>query len=467
MRTPIPRIGRDCAVAMLLFLFVFTSPSSAEETTWSVPSDQQIRELLGERMQHHGVGIVVGIIEPSGRRVIAHGKSGAADELPLNGDTLFQIGSVTKVLTTLLLADMVQRGEVKLDDPAAGYLPTGVKMPELSRPITLLDLATHRSGLPPMPTNFDLAGQPDPYEAYSVAQLHQFLTSYRLRREPGVKAEYSNLGVALLGRLLAQRAGLDYETLLKQRVLKPLGMNSTAISLTAEQSARLAPGHDRYLQPVRTWYLKTLPASGSLFSSANDMLALLAAYLGYEKTPLRAAMEYQRSVRHPAQASQALGLGVRNPGNHETFGHEGGKEGYRSAIVFNPETRTGVVVLANARTADAPGALALHLLVGRPLAPAPAPPSSPNIVRLDRALLGSYAGEYQIDADQRVSIAVRDDHLIVDFRGQGIGTFFPTGNREFVCNTSEEQLSFEVDATGRVASFTHREKDKEQTARRL
>lgn len=443
-------------------------PSAAQpQPAWTVPSNQEIRELLTERMQHNGVGIVVGIVEPSGRRVITHGKSGAPDHAPLTADSLFQIGSVTKVLTTLLLADMVQRGEVKLDDPASKYLPPGMKMPQLSRPITLHDLATHRSGLPAMPTNFDLAAKPDPYEAYSVAQLQQFLANHTLRREPGEKEEYSNFAVALLGRLLAQRARLDYETLLKQRVLKPLGMNDTTLSLTPEQSKRLAQGHDRYLQPVRTWYLKTLPASGSLFSSANDMMALLSAHLGYDNTPLRAAMENQRTTRHPAQASQALGLGVRSPGSNETFGHEGGKEGYRAAIVFNPQSRTGIVVLANAYTDDKPSAIALYLLLGRPLSPAPAAPARPQTVELRRDTLNRYAGLYQLGPDRLIEVAVRDDHLLVDFRGNGIDTFFPSAPGEFFLNTGEGQISFAADSTGRISTLIHRAKGKEQTARRL
>jgi len=443
-------------------------PNTAQpQPAWTIPSNQQIRELLAERLRHNGVGIVVGIVEPSGRRVITHGKSGAPDGTLLTADTLFQIGSLTKLLTTLLLADMVQRGEVKVEDPASKYLPPGMKMPQLSRPITLLDLATHRSGLPAMPTNFDLAGQPDPYEAYSVEQLQQFLASYTLPREPGEKSEYSNFAVALLGRLLAQRAQLDYETLLKQRVLKPLGMNDTTLSLTPEQSKRLAQGHDRYLQPVRTWYLKTLPASGSLFSSANDLMALLSAHLGYDNTPLRAAMEYQRATRHPAKASQALGWGVRIRGDNQAFGHDGSKEGYRSAIFLNPQARTGVVVLTNTHTDDAAIAIALHLLVGEPLAPAPAAPAKPQIVKLPRETLDRYAGLYQLSADKVIAVAVRDDHLLVNVRGNGVGTFFPSGPGEFFLNTGDEQISFVADGTGRISTLIHREKGKEQTAQRL
>lgn len=319
-----PVIGSTSAVGQE------AAPVDSLEHTWTIPSNEGIRKLLADRMQHNGVGVVIGVIEPAGQRVVAYGKSGASNGRPLDGDTVFQIGSVTKAFTALLLADMVRRGEVKLDDPASNYLPPGARMPQRGRPITLLDLATHRSGLPSMPTNFALQGQPNPIEAYTADDLHRFLSSYTPDLEPGAKGLYSNLGVALLGRLLARRAGMEYEALLKERVLNPLSMKSSSITLTTDQTARLAPGHDRYLRPVDTWEMRTLQGSGSLRSTANDMLLFLAANLGYRDTPLNTSMEYQRTVRSPMNPGRALAWSVIKVGNEEFFGHEGGKAGYRS-----------------------------------------------------------------------------------------------------------------------------------------
>lgn len=268
------------------------TPAVAPNDTWTVPSSDDIRKLLAERA-HANVGVVVGLIDSTGARVVSYGRTGANDERALDGNTISQIGSVTKTITTLLLADMVVRGEVNLDDPAENYLPDGVTMPKGSRPITLRHLATHRSGLPSMPTNFDIHGDPDPVEAYSVAQLYEFLSTYTLPREPGAQYAYSNLGVALLGRLLARRAGMGYDELLRERVLGPLKMNSTSIALSEALQNRLVPGHDRYLQPVLTMEMTTMPGSGSLRSSAGDMLQLLAAYLGHQDSSLSSAMSLQ------------------------------------------------------------------------------------------------------------------------------------------------------------------------------
>src|SRR5215813_12639890 len=148
----------------------------------SVLDNEGIREILVKRIdqQKQAVGIVVGVIEPTGRRVVAYGNLANGDPRPLDGDTIFEIGSTTKVFTSLLLADMVNRKEVALDDPAAKYLPQHVKMPERSgKAITLHDLSTHTSGLPPLP-NLKPNDPRNPYAGHSVDDLYEFLSGYTL-----------------------------------------------------------------------------------------------------------------------------------------------------------------------------------------------------------------------------------------------------------------------------------------------
>src|SRR3974390_2838867 len=192
-----------------------------------VLSTDEIREILVRRIDHQkqAAGIVVGIIEPNGRRVVAYGNPAKGDPRTVDGDTIFEIGSISKVFTSLLLADMVNRKQVALDDPAAKYLPETVKMPERSgKSITLLDLSTHSSGLPPLPSNLKLKDPRNPYADYSVDDLYQFLSGYTLPRDPGSEFEYSNLGGGLLGHVLACRAGTDYESLIRIRITQPLSM---------------------------------------------------------------------------------------------------------------------------------------------------------------------------------------------------------------------------------------------------
>lgn len=130
----------------------------------AVPPDAGIQRILAERIDvhHQGVGIVVGVIDSQGRRVVSHGSTSIASPRPVDGDTVFEIGSTTKVFTALLLADAVRRGELALTEPVSRYLPPDVKVPALAgKQITLQDLSTHTSGLPSLPSNLDLTNPPD------------------------------------------------------------------------------------------------------------------------------------------------------------------------------------------------------------------------------------------------------------------------------------------------------------------
>lgn len=447
-------------LSVVLIAFTLTACTSEGErprdlstgSGWTLPSDDELRALLAERMEHNGVGIVVGVIDADGRRVVSHGRSEASDGRPLDGATVFQIGSVSKGITTLLLAEMVTREEVGLDDPAVDYLPEGVGMPELGRPITLRDLATHTSGLPTMPTNFDLHGMPDPYEAYSVTDLHTFLSNYALESEPGTARNYSNLGVALLGRLLANRMGTDYETLIKERVLTPLRMTSTSINLSVDQQSRLAPGHDPYLQPVRTWEMATLPASGSLRSTVDDVLNLMAAYLGYSRTPsLRSAMELQlEQSTIVGDDRYALGWGILSDG---TVRHSGGKQGYRSGVAFNRHTGIGAVVLANSRTTDLPIDLAVHLVTGEPLPPAPEAPAPKRRVQLTPDELDRFLGRYRLGGGGEVEVASNAEGLVMRYEDGAVYGFVASGPLDFFYNAGNDDITFEVDPGGQVISL--------------
>ena len=269
-----------------------------------VPSDEEIGKILVKRIdqQKQAVGIVVGVIEPAGRRVVAYGNLISGDPRTLDGDTIFEIGSVTKVFTSLLLADMVKRKEVALEDPAAKYLPENIKMPERSgKSITLHDLSTHTSGLPFFPSNF----RP---KDYSMDDLYQFLSGYELPRDPGSEFEYSNLGAGLLGHLLANRTSTEFERLIGTRITQPLNMPDTGIALSASMQQRMATGHNGVLAPAANVDLPTLAGAGALNSSANDMLTLLEAFLGYRESPLAPAMRAMLEFRRPALKAE-IGLG--------------------------------------------------------------------------------------------------------------------------------------------------------------
>jgi CubicO group peptidase (beta-lactamase class C family) len=437
-----------------------------------VPPDSEIRKILVERIDsfHQGVGIVVGVVEPKGRRVVAYGSLDKGDPRPLNGDTIFEIGSATKVFTSLLLADMVQRGEVALADPVAKYLPAEVKVPERGgRAITLVDLSTHTSGLPRMPSNFNPKDPANPYADYTTELLFQFISSYQLTRDIGSQFEYSNLGGGLLGQALAHRAGVDYEALVRSRITGPLGMNSTGITLSPQMKARLAVGHNDKLVTVPNWDLPALAGAGALRSSVNDMLTFLAANLGYVKSPLAPAMAAMLSVRRPtgAPGGGEIGLGwlITKPSEDEIVWHNGGTGGYRSFIGYDAKTRVGVVVLSNTFTASGVDDIGMHLLDSHvPLLPAP---KEHKEITVDPKIFDGYVGQYQLAPNFILTVTREGDQLFTQATGQSKVQVFPESQRDFFLKVVDAQITFETDASGRATSLTLHQNGANVPAKRI
>src|SRR6516162_159897 len=388
----------------------------------SVLADTEVRQILVDRIDrdHRSVGIVVGVVDHTGRRVIGYGALDKGDTRPLNGDTIFEIGSVTKVFTSLLMVDMAARNEVALSDPVAKYLPPDVKAPERNgQAITLKDLAMHTSGLPRLPANFTPKDPTNPYADFSVAQLYQFLSTYTLTREIGSQYEYSNLGGGLLGHLLARRAGQSYEALVRERITGPLGMPNTSIALTSDQRARLAVGHDAQLKPVPNWDLPTLAGAGALRSCADDMMTFVEAAMGAKPTPLASAFQTMLATRRPTgnpNMEVALAWHIFSRNGREIVWHNGGTGGYRSFIGYDKAAGVGVVVLSNTSTATGVDDIGLHVLDARnPLLP---PAAKHTEVTANPKLFDSYIGTYQLAPNFAIAITREGDRLFLQATNQ-------------------------------------------------
>ena len=454
---------RRALLAVLCIAIFGVSPLAQSPGTSGLASDSEIQKILAERVDTYrqSVGVVVGVIEPSGRRIVTYGRTSANATTPLNGDTLFEIGSMTKVFTSLLLAEAVQRGEVVLTYPIWRYLPASVKVPERGRAITLQDLSTHSSGLPRMPGNMKPRDPENPFADYSVDQLYQFLSTYQLTRDVGAMYEYSNLGAGLLGHILALRAGMDYESLVKTRITGPLGMTSTAITLTPPMQARLAPGHDRTLQPTKNWDLTSLAGAGALRSSANDMLAFLAAEMGYTQSALAPAMKAMLQPRRPAAGPPGLEVGLAwhlLTANGKTIvWHNGGTGGYRTYFGFDPEARTGVVVLMNASSLAGPDDIGRHILDPRnPLLPANSPalvqPKPRTEISLSPTTFDRYVGRYNFSPTAFLTVTRDGDRFMAQLAGQGAAQIYAETEKDFFYKVVDAQLTFETDAEGKVVA---------------
>lgn len=241
-------------IGFTMLLSAFSVRATAKDFTDAIHAFLEHRVDVEKR----DVGIVVGIVDEHGSRVVSYGRMDNGTDEQVNGDTLFDIASITKPFTGLLLQDMIERGEMKLDDPVAKYLPKSVKMPARNgKEITLFHLATHTSGLPHIAPNLDPKRADQLFADYTVEELNAFLSGYQLTRDPGTKFEYSSLGMGLLGHVIALKARTNYESLVVDRICRPLNMDSTRITLTPELKSRFATGHNQFGEAVPSWDRQT------------------------------------------------------------------------------------------------------------------------------------------------------------------------------------------------------------------
>ncbi len=445
---------------LLAALFLSAATACAQ-----APGDEAIRSILQDRVDSkRATGLVAGVLDGDAKRVIAAGVSGTGR--PLDGDTVFEIGSITKVFTASLLSDMVRRGEVKLDDPISKYLPATVRAPSRNgRQITLLDLATQSSGLPRLPDNLSPRDTTNPYADYTVEKLYEFLSRYELPRDVGSKYEYSNLGVGLLGHLLARKAGTTYEELLTKRILTPLQMGDTAITLSPAMRKRLASGHDDSGAIVPNWDLPTLAGAGGLRSTVSDMLKFLAANLGKGDPVTAAVLADTHRVRRASEQPGldiALAWHVLHPFGDELVWHNGGTGGYHSWIGFVAKRRSGAVVLSN--SSGNIDDIGIHIVV--PRFSIPKPPKARKEVIVTPAVLDTYTGEYQLGPSFSIVVTREGGALFVQATDQPKLPLFAESETDFFLQVVDAQIRF-VKEGGRVTSLVLHQNGQDQMGRKV
>jgi D-alanyl-D-alanine-carboxypeptidase/D-alanyl-D-alanine-endopeptidase len=328
----------------------FNKPMSIAYTDCPGLIPESIKDQVREDVdQGLNVGLVVGIVAPCGSEFFSYGTTMLSAGQPVDEHTIFDIGSIGKTFTAILLADMVNRGEVSLDDPIEKYLPEHVIVPTYKdRSIALLDLATHTSGLPSIPDNFAPADEYNPYADYTIEQMYAALLAIKLKRPIGFKYEYSNFGMGLLGHILSLRSGMSYEEMVITRITDELGMPNTRSVLTPEMKNHLATGYDDGMV-FPLWDNPTLAGAGNLRSNAQDLLTYLAANIGLQESRLYGAMQTTHEPRHYVDSAIQVGLGwhIITRGDIQFIEHGGATGGYWSYAGFIKNKKTGVVVLTN------------------------------------------------------------------------------------------------------------------------
>lgn len=428
------------------------------------PSDEDLNVMLRYLVEDGETpGIILGMIDADGSTRIVQAGSAGPGTRPLGPRTVFEIGSINKTFTGAILADMVARGEVALEDPVQKYLPEGVRVPSRNgRQITLLDLTTHRSGLPRLASNMAPADPANPYADYTVEQLYAFLNGHELRRDIGAEYEYSNLGVGLLGHALGRAAGTSIQTLIQQRILEPLGMRMTSYGRDGAVAEWLAKGHAENGGVVPYWDLSDAVAgAGGLRSSMEDMLTYLRAQLGPPDTDLERAMRVTQQVHHRFADGRAggLGWGVRTEDGRTIVSHGGGTAGFNTLIAFDPERRTGFVMLTNTGGFDDDFAMDF-LRRGAPL-------DLPQ-ARVARDVLARYAGEYEMAPGRSAFVRLEDDGTMT-LRVPGNVRFrmYADSDSTFFVKRAPWRVRFTRDAAGAVGGLVIDTDGTERPARRI
>jgi CubicO group peptidase (beta-lactamase class C family) len=369
-------------------------------------------------------GLVVGIYDGGRREIYGFGKgpSGA----PPNGRTLFEIGSITKVYTSLMFADSIQRREVALNTAVSDLLPPGVTAPTREKQtISLGHLAVHSSGLPRLPpTIAQHADAPDPYAGYDEDALYRDLVHTELVSPPGSHIVYSNYGAGLLGFLLGKKIGGGYKEALTARVLKPLKTEDTYLTVPPAAQGRRVKGTTTDLVETPYWTFDALAGAGALISSARDQLALVDAELDAAaggKSPLRPAMRLTQEPQLDVKGEN-VGLGWQIDGTGR-YWHNGGTGGFHSFIGFDPKTKRGVVILASTSVT-----LVDHLseVLYKVLDGAPGDP--PKLPTADD--LKAFAGGYDF-AGQAIQIVADGKRLYIEGPGEPRHRLVPIGDNEF------------------------------------
>ncbi len=362
---------------------------------------------------------------------------------------LFEIGSISKVFTGLLLADAVVEGKLGLDDTLARRLPEVHFRHAATGAVTLRELATHTSCLPRLPTNMAGADTADPYARYDRKTLFAYLEGAESAGEPPCTADYSNLGFGTLGVVLEEAYGKPWAALVAEKITGPLGMGDTAQELSADQESRFALPWDG-AEPAHPWTFQAMAGAGALRSTLADMAKLADAFLAGAKGPLGAAWPVLAGDYAPMPMEGGeIGLALVHARDHgeDAYWHDGGTGGYRSLLQVRPESGRAFVLLAsNARAV--PQAWLASWQDGEPK------PAAHTEIDLPAETLDRYVGVYSISHSARFTIVRRGDGLAARLTGQSFVPIYPSAEDELFYKVVDARLSFHRDAQGKVASVT-------------
>lgn len=354
-------LGVIVGILLIGFIVLMTMGILSERAYQNMPDTHDLDTRLEEAAQKHVAGrptarLVMGVYQKGKRYVKSFGTQQPPAANTPDGKLLYEIGSITKLFTGITLAQQVRLGTVALNDTLQQTLGADIKLGKELDNITLLQLATHTSGLPRLPVNLEgtVMIEADPYVNYTADDLITSLSTTELDAKPGTSSEYSNLGMGLLGHLLSERAKRPYAELVTKGICQPLAMNDTTMSPNAEQLQRLVPGYDSKNQPTSNWHFQALAPTGGLRSTADDMLNFIEAQVKGTNEPLNTDLKLAIQKHYSSWAGDiGLAWHIMNPHTGLTIHwHNGGTGGYSSYLAVSKDHQTGVILMINTSEAE-------------------------------------------------------------------------------------------------------------------
>ncbi|MGE7940543.1 serine hydrolase domain-containing protein [Lysinibacillus xylanilyticus] len=287
------------------------------------------------------VALSIGIIDQNQEATFTfNGSNFMLEEKPY----IYEVGSISKVFTTSILGEMLQEGKVHLEDSIGKYFSA---LPD-HHPVTLKRLANHTSGLPGIGVLkniynlFDTQTPRDPFCQYSLDEtIHYFKTH---TNEPKVKFRYSNVGMGLLGYILANTLHTDFETAIKQRLTDPLELQSTFISIPPDKKESILQGYGIRGHKKPPLHMNNFMAAGAIRSTVDDLLKFMKAHLSDEN------LGYTLTHQATETISKDLSIGLGWLLEDGIIWHNGSTKGFSSYLGFDKAQQTGVVVLSNYRS---------------------------------------------------------------------------------------------------------------------
>jgi D-alanyl-D-alanine-carboxypeptidase/D-alanyl-D-alanine-endopeptidase len=345
------KAGLFAMVVLLLTTLLTAQEPSTSMPKWQALVQTQTEPLLKDNQLN---ALVIGVMDRTGKKTFLTVGTKPDTLARLDEHTIFEIGSITKTMTSLVLADGIQKKELLLDDPVQNYLPKDMTMPKRGEHIiTLEDLATHTSGLPRLAPlqitqSLDPKIRANPYATMDAAQLTKALAGAKARESKKPTPDYSNFGVGLLGYALCQKYGKPYGTLLDERIFQPLNMKETWLTVPESEKVRFIDGFDPAGKPAPHWdFTDATAGAGGIRSTAHDMLLYVEA--GSNRTQAkRIAFDVALHPQYEMGRGH-IGLGwILGEIEGKKFAwHNGGTAGFMSFCAFSRSPQVGVVVLSN------------------------------------------------------------------------------------------------------------------------